>query len=374
MSVLSDRFGTGEYCVCSEIQHPVSELKCGSCQGNHVVLQRDVQGQVEASGDEEGVEGSEGETGSEEYGLWVSQCSKVEAEAKRLLEAKIWTFKACENLILQMPLKPQKRHRRMLGEQPATYLLLGMYSHGNHYGIARKSRDLPYTTRYLNECLRQWKQEDVESTSLVISINNKLPLHKDHHNLPGTLNHVVGMGNYTKGGIWIESQLPPTESAQSCKVLDNGQKLMGKTWPTRHQVVSFSGTSWHETEAWQGTRVTIAVHCSRGYKVEGLKWKGDLQGLGFHPPKIELAPGPCEHAHVVRRVTFKRGTSGQRERGVHTLSEREKEKERIRRQLYLLHAATGHGSKRVLVDALKRRNASEEVLQMAQEFRCSVCE
>ena len=49
------------------------------------------------------------------------------------------------------------------------------------------------------------------------------------------------------------------------------------------------------------------------------------------------------------------------------------ERERIMRQLYLLHAATGHGNTKHMIDALKRRGAKSVVLQLAREFRCSVC-
>ena len=46
--------------------------------------------------------------------------------------------------------------------------------------------------------------------------------------------------------------------------------------------------------------------------------------------------------------------------------------EQIKRQLYLLHAATGHGSTRHMIDALKRRHADPLVLKLAQEFVCPV--
>ena len=43
------------------------------------------------------------------------------------------------------------------------------------------------------------------------------------------------------------------------------------------------------------------------------------------------------------------------------------------RKLYLLHAATGHGSLRHLVAALRRQGASQAVLDLASRFQCSVC-
>ena len=46
----------------------------------------------------------------------------------------------------------------------------------------------------------------------------------------------------------------------------------------------------------------------------------------------------------------------------------------MRKQLYLLHAATGHGSVKHLCEALRRRGVHPEVLAMAKDFKCSVCE
>ena len=46
----------------------------------------------------------------------------------------------------------------------------------------------------------------------------------------------------------------------------------------------------------------------------------------------------------------------------------------IKRKLHLLHCATGHGSVQHMVSALRRRGASEQILRLAQEFRCSTCD
>ena len=51
-----------------------------------------------------------------------------------------------------------------------------------------------------------------------------------------------------------------------------------------------------------------------------------------------------------------------------------REEARIQRQLYLLHSATGHGSTKHMLDALKRRGAPEQVLEMARNFKCAVCQ
>ena len=48
--------------------------------------------------------------------------------------------------------------------------------------------------------------------------------------------------------------------------------------------------------------------------------------------------------------------------------------EEIKRKLYRLHAATGHGSVRHMVEALRRRNADPLVLELARKFTCSICQ
>ena len=48
--------------------------------------------------------------------------------------------------------------------------------------------------------------------------------------------------------------------------------------------------------------------------------------------------------------------------------------EDIKRRLYLLHSATGHGSIPSMVQALKRKGVAKQVLDLAQSFRCPVCE
>ena len=52
----------------------------------------------------------------------------------------------------------------------------------------------------------------------------------------------------------------------------------------------------------------------------------------------------------------------------------EKDVEVIKKKLYLLHAATGHGSVRNMVNALQRRGANKQVLALAKDFKCSICD
>ena len=48
--------------------------------------------------------------------------------------------------------------------------------------------------------------------------------------------------------------------------------------------------------------------------------------------------------------------------------------EHVKKQLYRLHAATGHGSTRHMVEALQKRGAPKHVVQLAKEFSCPICQ
>ena len=76
------------------------------------------------------------------------------------------------------------------------------------------------------------------------------------------------------------------------------------------------------------------------------------RATGRDPPKAPNSP----EAHV----------TGSHDRDMST--------EEIRRKLYLLHAATGHGPVNHLIQALRRRGVSQEVMNEAKKFKCSVCE
>ena len=81
-------------------------------------------------------------------------------------------------------------------------------------------------------------------------------------------------------------------------------------------------------------------HCEASHvsQVSG----SDLAGVGEHVSRQDLFPGSMTQAQVERN-------------------------------LYLLHAATGHGPMRHLVSALRRQGASPAVLELASRFQCSVC-
>ena len=148
----------------------------------------------------------------------------------------------------------------------AEYLTLGMYSHGNFYGITNNTLQRPNLVRYLNNFARKHLPREAQWTSITLSRNNQLPVHKDNHNHPRYQNYGIGLGEYTGGELWL-GRPHLTEQSQNTtpQVHPNGSQLWGETKATRHKVVSFDPKEWHCTCPWQGNRIMMTCFVSRGW-------------------------------------------------------------------------------------------------------------
>ena len=208
--------------------------------------------------------------------------------------------------------------------------------------------------------LKHWSPEAVSCSSLVINDNSSVGMHRDVHNAPGTQNYLIGVTRYQHGGLWLEGPGSHPKQAQVAKTLPNGKSLLGHVVPTCQQVVVFDARGWHEVQKWQGRREVINAFTSRGAMflktqekqfLEELRmsWQGSREDMcgEVYAASVPAQPANRSQAQI---------------------------EEEIKKKLYLLHAATGHGSTRHMVDALKRRNADPLALKLAQEFKCSVCQ
>ena len=248
----------------------------------------------------------------------------------------------------------------MLGQDPALYVALGANSHGNQYGVTKRTRQIPNTVKYLLQYLHHVNGGVFRCTSLVINRNAHCPVHRDVHNDPESLNRIIGLGPYTKGELWVECPGPSVSQNLVRKVLPNGTVVNGQLHSIRHRLVAFPPKAWHGPEDWEGERRTLTGYVSRGWRCVSSEDSEFLSSLGFQMP----VENPQALALSRRNPEPKASSLKQLHK---------QERERVQKQLYMLHAATGHGSVKSLVDVLRRRNAHPEILKMAQEFKCSVC-
>ena len=275
---------------------------------------------------------------------------QAEEMASQLSRQGDFSFEAAEQLAVLMPEGSQPGRRGSVKMKKAGYFVFGGYARGGHQGVTRRTTEFPKCTQYWNKFLRRHVGPSEHWTSIAISINNHMKIHRDVNNMAGYKNLLLGFGNYTGGGLWVAGQ-----QGEAIRITGNGEKTKGCVLETKRRVVKFSPKDWHGTEPWTGTRIVLAAYVSRATHMYNAEEREVLVRLGFRPP-----PRPTNMA-CVSQTPKRDDTTG-------------REEEHIKRQLYKLHAATGHGSTKHLVSALKRRGAKPEVIRMAEQFRCSICE
>ena len=298
------------------------------------------------------------------YSKEVISTTQLECEqlAQKLHSKGSYQHDQCEQLLERVwSSTPGSSHQRnMLGKGQGRYLVFGAYSHGNLYGVTKRTEQFPAVVRYLLSYLQHWHGKPIVATSLVINLNCKVPIHRDVHNHGDYPNHLIALGNYQGGELWIEqsrnTQQEPSEEESTCsQVIGTGERALGVRKDIHGKVVSFPPKAWHVPLPWTKTRMTVGSYVTRGFGSLDLESHEQLTKLGFKFP----TPG-LEHGMAA---------------GVGRLGPRSPvlNKEELRRQIYQLHAATGHGSISSLVNLLKKRNVDPEVIKVAQDFKCSVC-
>ena len=193
---LLEGFGEGEFCACADVTTPFQSRKCAMClPSRYKCLHEDQPGQ----------EGSDQDVTEEELCVYSDlEISQVEDEARRLKAIGDYSHTACEALVARLPSQRRRQHRSAMLDHKTDILLLGVYAHGNHYGVTKWSRRLPQSSSYLWNYLKKWSPEAVHGSTLAINKNCKHGMHRDMNNLPGTQNYVIGVSSYKQGEVWLE--------------------------------------------------------------------------------------------------------------------------------------------------------------------------
>ena len=292
-------------------------------------------------------------------GFFSQSCvSKVEAMAEQHLRDHQYQHHHCASILEQVTFPGPSQSRGAVHKEDPRYMVLGSYAHGNHYGLTKWTGLFPTLTRYLLAYVQHWSPEPVRCSSLVINYNSKTFMHRDVHNEPHTKNYLIGVTKYQQGDLWVEGLSLQSKSKPVWRTLPNGKSQAGYLQKTCQRLITFDARKWHAVQKWQGKRVTVGAFASRGQSHLSTKDRKQLHDLGF-------VVGPELGGQVQEGFAVQAGASS---------SGGQISDEEIKRKLYLLHAATGHGSTRHMIDALKRRNADHRVLKLAQEFKCSVCQ
>ena len=375
LSQLPESFGRGELCTCEDAFLEKHQLICGSC-----LLGRDVvPGALE---EPDGAAAFQAHLTQQAHLTRIPEAPS-ELEARRICQQPNVDLKSLEEYLQEYAPRQGASRRQQVMNQQGSYFTYGTYSYGNQYGLTSRTQQNPELIRMINRVIQETFPENFVWTAFTLNLNSALPMHKDCHNHDGFLNCSVGLGSYSEGELWIETSEGCLKGVSEVKYKSNGEALMGVKVNIYHRPTMFHPKQWHQTCQWKGQRWVLTAYVSRGLEEFSETELRQLRKLGFKVPtrkawslEAECSPETASKHHVHTgpkeaqlATAYALGDPLQA-----TQRERRREDERIRRQLHLLHCASGHGSLKHLIEALKRRRAPPRVLELAEAFKCPICE
>ena len=329
---LPQGFGLGLMCTCEN-----SEGYCGSCvRERNPTSEKPEQAQAYMT--------------SHEKDELQNQARELQRDPNKQ------TLEALEILLKHRPLTNLGRTRRN-DDRSQDYQVFGSYAFGNHYGITNKTRMCPELCQYINQVLRKIMPKSLKWTSFALNHGTMTPIHTDHNNDARYPNGSVGFGNYRGGELWVEGSegYEGRQGRVSVRKNAQGDVLEGREFDVRLKPLVFSPNSKHETCDWEGDRWVLTVFVSRNWETMTEGEAKELPDLGFPLPTRS-----AEQAFPAEQ----QGSESPHARKV----------ERIKKQLYLLHCATGHSNPRHMEQALRKRGADSLTLELAKDFSCPVCQ
>ena len=210
---------------------------------------------------------------TEETASWIEE----------LLEQRCFSDTQCRE-VLERGLGDLPMAKRPALKGKGRAVLLGLYGLGGFQGVSRASEANPEVTRYLNGFIKACCPEHVW-TSLYVSKNTSMPVHRDLGNARGFDIGVRALGEFVGGGLWVEGE---SNLGSVCKVVGSGVKRFGTVYDIRSQAKVFSGERWHVSEDWEG-EVRWIVSAFTPRKVEATtsdQWEC-LKGLGFPVAEVQ---------------------------------------------------------------------------------------
>ena len=213
----------------------------------------------------------------------IAKCEEV---AKAKLQSKSFEYGDLLEVLRKIPMKGTRRHRDIEGGRGAVAhsLVGGLYSHGSKYGITKRSMDLPWTTRFINACMKSKVNGSWTSFALLKGVQTSV--HKDVHNIPGRETITISLGNFSGGELWVHQ--PELKDSEEAEVVwkrdptgDGSARLPGVLLSTKENPTSFDPRNYHATEDWDGERWCLSLFCSRGYPQITEELREHLRDLRF---------------------------------------------------------------------------------------------
>ena len=234
-------------------------------------------------------------------GVSTEPSAKVNALelALKHLQSKDFSFKALQEVIESLQAFQTRKQRRAIKSKDshAFYHVFGQWVHGGLQGVTQLSQKNPEICKYLCSFVAHHAPKDFTWTSLVVSVQTQVAIHRDAHNQPDSCNFLVSCGNHSGGELWIEDSTVPDKYAVYQED-PTGNTLKGRKIASKHKPVLFAPKTKHCVLPHEGTRMSLTAYTSRGFHKLTSYDLGILNDLRFRLP-----PDPAARAASARLGT-----------------------------------------------------------------------
>ena len=198
------------------------------------------------------------------------------------------SFKTCLRILNLLPSAGHSTNRQpVISSKGGSCNVLGLFKHGAEVGITQLSLEIPETCRYLNGFATEHKAVG-GWTSISVNHNVALQPHWDFGNLRGTLNNLIGLGDYSGGQLWVQlfDNEVDGEKHVEWMLSDRNEKMPGRVLSREHRCIHCEPERVHSTLPWSGDRFTLSVYTNRALpEITSLQHQM-LCSLGFPLPRV----------------------------------------------------------------------------------------
>ncbi|CAE7807531.1 unnamed protein product [Symbiodinium sp. CCMP2456] len=170
------------------------------------------------------------------------------------------------------------------GDPEGLYVTYGLFNQGVH-GITRASKDNDAILRYLNN-FGQWLGADATLSSISVTRNIGVSVHRDSNKLRGSNNYSTAFGHNGGGDVWLEQDLTEDQVKGKDIVWKRDRAnawVPGRYYGNKENFIDFDPFRRHASGTWTGSRWCITFHTVRGITEVGDELKKYLRRRGRSP-------------------------------------------------------------------------------------------
>ena len=216
--------------------------------------------------------------------------------ANDLLKDRDFSHKSCLKLLRSLKYKPSKSNRLSVSNKSKTnddveYIVLGTFAHGGVQGITNITHKNQKACQYINAYLGSHGMSG-DCSSLCINHGSTIKIHKDAHNMKGSMNHTISLGDFQGGNLWIHDAAARKGEPNVTSHRLGNKILYGKEHSTHKKLIQFDPKQYHCVVPWKGDRWSITAYVNRAVpKLPEAEIKL-LHGYGFKLSKRTAIPAP----------------------------------------------------------------------------------